>query len=198
MKGIYMPSLSTAKLIGAGVGLLILIGLVLGLKHYKALADSRGEKLEAICQATRDASNLPKLKCGEVPAQIGFLGDALNAVRTKTAEAKASDAANNARVEGEQAAINQERGSSYEARIADARARAGSLRPTARTADPRSGGTASVPRLSAATVGTPQGAEQNGLSDTDQLIATEQAIQLDELIKWVKAQQAVDVNGQPR
>jgi hypothetical protein len=51
-----------------------------------------------------------------------------------------------------------------------------------------------VPRLSAAAGQSPQAAGQDGLSD--RLIATEQAIQLDELIKWVKAQSKVDRNGE--
>ena len=40
--------------------------------------------------------------------------------------------------------------------------------------------------------GTAEGADQGRLSDADALIATEQAIQLDELIKWVRQQAEVD------
>jgi hypothetical protein len=40
-------------------------------------------------------------------------------------------------------------------------------------------------------------AEQDRFSLADRLTATEQAIQLDELIKWTKAQHAVDVNANP-
>ena len=36
------------------------------------------------------------------------------------------------------------------------------------------------------------------LPQSDRLIATEQAIQLDELIKWVKAQAVIDPNESPR
>jgi len=50
-----------------------------------------------------------------------------------------------------------------------------------------------VPGLSAAPGGSPQAPGEDGFSD--RLIATEQAIQLDELIKWVKRQAAVEVNG---
>jgi hypothetical protein len=49
-----------------------------------------------------------------------------------------------------------------------------------------------VPGLSAAAGGPAQGTGQDGLSDA--LTATEQAIQLDELIKWTKRQAAIDPN----
>jgi hypothetical protein len=52
-----------------------------------------------------------------------------------------------------------------------------------------------MPGLSASAGGTSQAAAQDRLSPTDALTATEQAIQLDELIKWVKAQAKVDNNG---
>jgi hypothetical protein len=68
------------KLIGGAVAALMLLGLILGLKHYKKLAESRGETLAAICQATRDASGQPKLGCGQVPAQIKFMGEAMTAL----------------------------------------------------------------------------------------------------------------------
>jgi hypothetical protein len=49
-----------------------------------------------------------------------------------------------------------------------------------------------VPGLSAAAEKPAQAAGEDRLSQSDQLIATEQAIQLDELIKWVRAQAAVE------
>jgi hypothetical protein len=65
------------KLIGGAVAALMLLGLILGLKHYKKLAESRGETIAAICQATRDASGQPKLGCGQVPGadQVHGRGD---------------------------------------------------------------------------------------------------------------------------
>jgi hypothetical protein len=51
-----------------------------------------------------------------------------------------------------------------------------------------------MPGPSAAAGGVAQAAGQDRLSAGDALTATEQAIQLDELIKWVKAQTAVDNN----
>jgi hypothetical protein len=62
-------------------------------------------------------------------------------------------------------------------------------------ANPGSGRTAPVSGVPAPTRSPVAAAGQDGLSADDKLIATEQAIQLDELIKWVKAQAAVDVNG---
>lgn len=68
MSGLYV------KLIGGAVAALMLLGLILGLKHYKALAESRGEKLETICKTTREAADNPKMACGNVTLQIGELG----------------------------------------------------------------------------------------------------------------------------
>jgi hypothetical protein len=48
-----------------------------------------------------------------------------------------------------------------------------------------------VPGLSAAPAGAAQAASQDRLPAPDALTATEQAIQLDELIKWVRAQHEV-------
>jgi hypothetical protein len=77
------------KLFGGLAALLIVVGLALGLRHYRNMANDRGEKLAAICQTTREASGHPKLKCGDVPAQIQFMGDAVtalsNSLRTQNA-----------------------------------------------------------------------------------------------------------------
>ena len=131
--------------------------------------------------------------------QSAFAGTVAN-YRAAADAARAADRAAAERVAAEQRAINERTDHDYEARLADARARADAiaerLRLEARTAaaDPRRGGAAPVPRLSAAAGQSPQAAGQDGLSD--RLIATEQAIQLDELIKWVKAQSKVDRNGE--
>lgn len=70
------------KLIGGAIVALALLGLFLGLKHYKHVAEDRGEKLAVICQATRDAAGQPKLRCSEVPAQIKFMGEAIGTLTT--------------------------------------------------------------------------------------------------------------------
>jgi hypothetical protein len=55
-----------------------------------------------------------------------------------------------------------------------------------------------VPGLSAPAKGFAQDTLENGLPENDRLTATEQAIQLDELIKWVKAQAAVEPSKDQR
>jgi hypothetical protein len=54
-----------------------------------------------------------------------------------------------------------------------------------------------MPRLPAAAGGLAQASGQDRLPSADALIATEQAIQLDELIRWVEAQHTVDPNAEP-
>ena len=106
--------------------------------------------------------------------------------------ARAADLANAQRVAAEQRTINQRSEDEFEARLADARALAERLRvqPQGAATHRRNGAATPVPGLSAAAGSTGQTAGENRLPDA--LIATEQAIQLDELIKWVKAQAKVD------
>lgn len=116
--------------------------------------------------------------------------------RAAAAAARAADRAAAERVSAEQRAINERTSRDYESRLAAARAAADRLRSQARTAaaDPRPGGAAPVPGLSAAPGGIAQAAGQDGFSIAERLTATEQAIQLDELIKWVRRQATVDPN----
>jgi hypothetical protein len=128
------------------------------------------------------------------------------AVRAATDRARAEDAANLARVELGQSAISERSAHDFEARLAAARARAakfesGRLRDLSppRAAD-GGGRSAPLPGLSAPAAGTDQAPGKDrlpapALSESDALIATEQAIQLDELIKWVRAQAAVDTGN---
>jgi hypothetical protein len=117
--------------------------------------------------------------------------------RAAAAEAQLADKANAERVASEQRSINERTKNDYEARLAAARLSAQRLRgETASTAaDPRSAGSAPVPGLPAAAGGVTQATSQDGLPQSDRLTATEQAIQLDELIKWVRQQAAVDPNA---
>ena len=117
--------------------------------------------------------------------------------RAAAAQARAADAANLQRVAAEQRSINERTADDYQSRIASARADAERLRVEAstRAADSRPGGAAPVPVLSAATGGTAEAAAQDRLPESDRLLATEQAIELDELIKWVRRQHAVDPQG---
>lgn len=118
-------------------------------------------------------------------------------IRAAAEQARRADAANAARVRADQAAINERSIHDYESRIAAARAAAERLRGRAETvaADPRAGGATGVSALPAAAGVAAQAAGQDRLPESDALIATEQAIQLDELITWVRRQAAVPVNG---
>jgi hypothetical protein len=105
-----IPGLSTVKLIGGAVAALMLLGLILGLKHYHHLANERGAKLAAICETTRTASGNPKLKCAEVPQQIQFMGDAIGTLTSaihKQNEAVAAMGAETARQQGESAKASE-------------------------------------------------------------------------------------------
>lgn len=117
----------------------------------------------------------------------------LFAARTK---AKAEEigrrfAETRARVEGEQNRISQESQSAYETRIAELRARVERLRDNQDRANTSGSGRADVPRVSIAASGSDAIAADHGLSAEQRIVATEQAIQLDELIKWVQRQQGV-------
>jgi hypothetical protein len=128
--------------------------------------------------------------------QAAFAGTVAN-YRAAADAARAADAANAGRVKAEQDQINKEQSDEFEARIADARARALRLRleTDAAAANPGVGRTASVSRVPSASGGADQAAGEGRLPPADALIATEQAIQLDELIRWLAKQQAVDPNA---
>jgi hypothetical protein len=114
--------------------------------------------------------------------------------------AHAADLANVTRVAAANQAINEGIEHDYEVRLAAARTAAADLssgrlrdRPQA-AADTSAGRSPPVPRLPAAAARLAQAAGKDQLPASDALTATEQAIQLDELIKWVRAQAAVDNN----
>ena len=116
--------------------------------------------------------------------------------RAAADQARAADKANADRVAAEQTAINQRSANDFETRLAAARADAERLRVESQAAaDSGARGNAPVPGISATARGAPQAAGQDRLPQSDALTATEQAIQLDELIKWVRAQAAVDPNS---
>ena len=117
--------------------------------------------------------------------------------RAAAEAARAADRAASERVRAEQLAINERTSNDFEARLAAVRARAVRLRigDAATAADSCDRGTASVSRVPVGPCGPAQAAGQDRLSPGDALVATEQAIQLDELIRWVERQRAVDVNA---
>jgi hypothetical protein len=128
--------------------------------------------------------------------QAAFAGTVAT-YRAAAQTARAADAANARRVAAAQDAINQRTENDYQARLADARARALRLRVETRAAatDPGAGGGAPVPGLPASAAGAAQAAGEGRLPPAEALTATEQAIQLDELIKWVRTQAKVDTSG---
>ena len=120
--------------------------------------------------------------------------------RAAAERARQQDRAHAARVLAEQRAISERTEDDLEARLADARARAVRLQLETRAAATAGGGrrAAAVPAAGQAPGAAGGAAEKDrfslgsqDLSVEDRLIATEQAIQLDELLKWVKAQAAV-------
>jgi hypothetical protein len=117
--------------------------------------------------------------------------------RAAAEAARAADRAAADRAAAEQRQINERTVRDYEARLAAARDRARRLQHATgpATADPCGSGAPAVPGLSAASCGPPGTAGEGRLSSADALLATEQAIQLDELIKWVEAQHAVNPNA---
>jgi hypothetical protein len=116
--------------------------------------------------------------------------------RAAADQARAADRANADRVAAEQSAINQRSTNDFEGRLAAARAAAERLRlQSTAAADSGRGRGAQVPEIAASAGGPAQGPGQDRLPGSDALVATEQAIQLDELIKWVKAQAKVDTSG---
>ena len=116
--------------------------------------------------------------------------------RSAADQARAADQASAKRVAAEQASINERIANDYETRLAAVRADARRLRIAVQSpaADTRAGGNPSVPGLPAAAGGPAQGAGEDRLPLDDRELATEQAIQLDELIKWVRQQHEVDPN----
>ena len=126
-------------------------------------------------------------------SEAAFAGTIAN-VRAAAAQAEAADRAHVATIEGSQQIINERSADALDTRLAAARARAQRLRLEAGTAAaaPGNGATAAEPGLPGRSSATAQAAAENRLSEADSLIATEQAIQLDELIKWVRLQGEVE------
>jgi hypothetical protein len=113
--------------------------------------------------------------------------------------ARAADRASAERVRTEQAAINQRTSNDLQNRLLAARAHAEQLRrqAAAAAAGPGLGRAAPVPAVPTPARQPDEATAQAGLSLADRLLATEQAIQLDELIKWVERQSEVHPNAEP-
>ena len=130
--------------------------------------------------------------------QASFAGTVAN-YRAAAAAARSADNAAAERVRAEQAAINQRSNHDLQTRLADARANADRLRQLAQSSAHSGGrGGAPVPGLPASAGGADQAADQDRLPVSEALTATEQAIQLDELIGWVRRQHSVNPNAAPQ
>lgn len=117
-------------------------------------------------------------------------------VRAAAELARTADQANANRVAAEQRAITERTTDDYEARLAAARDTAERLRLASQAAaNPGARGAAQMPGVPQSAGTAAESTVQNRLPDSDALTATEQAIQLDELIKWVRAQAKVDNNA---
>jgi len=161
--------------------------LLLGLFLVKAVEARRWH---------RQSDRYEQLYRGEQGARAGTIANYRAAAET----ARRDDLANAARVAASQRTISERTTHDLETRLADARARAHRLQLEARAPATagrgRGAAPLSVPGPAPGEAGA--AAAQNGFplaasdfSLDDRLIATEQAIQLDELIKWVNAQAAV-------
>ena len=156
------------------------------------------QKLEAV-HWRKQSESFEQLYHQEQAAFATTVADA----RAAAEAARAADLANASRVAAEQHAISERISNDFEDRLAAARAaaaaaaaHAGRLRVQSQAAaDPGAGRNASLPRLPAAAAGAAQAAAQDRLPERDRLTATEQAIQLDELIKWVRGQARVEQNA---
>lgn len=140
----------------------------------------------------KQATQYEQLYRGE---QAAFATTVAN-YRAAADAARQADRANAQRVAAQQSVITERIANDFQVRLADARARAAELRQNPRAnADSRTVGSPPVPGLSDPAGGIANAAREDRLPRSDQLIATEQAIQLDELIKWVRAQAQVDNNA---
>jgi hypothetical protein len=140
----------------------------------------------------KQSGELEQLYSKERAAHAGTIAN----YRAAADAARAADAANLERVSAEQRSINERTEHDFEARLAAARTLAQRLRGQAAAADPGARGAASVPGLPAPAGGPVASSGEDGLPDSDRLLATEQAIQLDELINWIREQAAVDSSAQ--
>ena len=134
----------------------------------------------------KQSAGLERLYRGEQTTLAGTVAN----YRVAADQARAADQANLAQVTAQQRAISERTSNDFEARLAAARSIAQRLRgqDTGAPANPGAGRAAALPRLPASSGSAAQAAGEDELPQSDALTATEQAIQLDELIKWVRAQ----------
>jgi hypothetical protein len=166
-----------------------IVGIIVSLALLALLLVAKGETRHW----RKQSEQFEQLYRGE---QAAFARTVAN-YRAAADAARAADRAADERVRAEQRTINERTAHDYQARMAAVRARAVRLQLDAGAAatHPCGGGGAAMPGLSAAPCRPAQAAGQDRLSDPDRLTATEQAIQLDELIRWVNGQARIDPNA---
>ncbi|MBA3511076.1 hypothetical protein [Sphingomonas sp.] len=132
-------------------------------------------------------------------AEQGSRAQTIANYRAAAEAARKEDLAHAGRVAAKQRTISERTTHDLEARLADARARAVRLQLEQRSAAAAGGGrrAAAVPAAGAAPGAAGRAAQEDGFSFSDRLLATEQAIQLDELIKWVNAQAGLATTAEP-
>jgi len=77
--GLMLTGLRLYGALGLAAAIALLLGFAL---HWRHQAADRKASLETICAATRQASNVPNLKCSEVQKQIGFMGETITTLST--------------------------------------------------------------------------------------------------------------------
>lgn len=138
----------------------------------------------------KQSARFEQLFRGEVAAHAATVAE----VRAAAERARIADAANAARVRRDQGNISERTVSDFQARLADARARAVRLRQQpAPITGPGRGAGAPVPGFPTPSSGAYQASGEDRLSAghlgaDEALIATEQALQLEALIDWVRRQ----------
>jgi signal transduction histidine kinase len=127
-------------------------------------------------------------------AEQGSRAQTIANYRAAAEAARKEDLAHANRVAAEQRTISERTSHDLETRLAAARARAQRLQlgPGSPATAGGRGRAAAVPAAGAASGPARRPAQEDGFPLSDRLLATEQAIQLDELIKWVTGQTAVD------
>ena len=136
----------------------------------------------------KESAGFEQLYRREQAAFVATVGN----YRAAAEQARAADKAKAERVAAESRAINERTEDEFERRLAAARADFDRLRSRRAQADPGHGRGSTLSGMAASAGRAAQAVSEDRLSRSDQLTATEQAIQLDELINWIRRQAEVD------
>ncbi len=198
-----MPLWLTPRLIGGAVGVIAIAAFLWMVNGWRTDRNELRAWQGTVVMATTEAVDVRDGKSGallpvkakDVATHIANLGRAIKDVKAKTAQAQVDDLIHAREVEQNNTLISKEISRDYQADLAAARATADRLRGQLNAAANDQGrrGTTGVSG-SAAAIARPAGAAaQDGFSVADRLIATEQAIQLDALIRFYNRTAAIPV-----